>query len=52
VVLEDVPEKPKAYIALTAEAVELAQHSSDAGVIGATKRVDAQPHRACHRPPR
>lgn len=32
----------KEYIELTAEAVELAQHSIDAGVIGATKRVDAQ----------
>ena len=41
-VLEDIPETHKEYIELTAEAVELAQHYIDAGVIGATKRVDAQ----------
>jgi hypothetical protein len=41
-VLEDISEKHKEYIELAAEAVELAQHYIDAGVIGATKRVDAQ----------
>src|SRR6267142_541728 len=41
-VLEDIPEEHKEYSELTAEAVDLAQHYIDAGVISATKRVDAQ----------
>jgi predicted nucleic acid-binding protein len=41
-VIEDISEEHKEYIELTAEAVELAQHYIEAGVIGATKRVDAQ----------
>jgi len=41
-VLEDIPETHKESIELNAEAVELAQHYIDAGVIGAIKRVDAQ----------
>jgi hypothetical protein len=41
-VIEDISEEHKEYIELTAEAVELAQHYIEAGVIEATKRVDAQ----------
>jgi hypothetical protein len=41
-VLAEIPEAHKEYIELTAEAVDLAQRYIDAGVIGATKRVDAQ----------
>jgi hypothetical protein len=41
-VLEDLPEEHKEYIELTEEATELAQRYISAGVIGATKQVDAQ----------
>lgn len=41
-VLEEVPEAHREYVELTEEATILAQQYIDAGVIGATKRVDAQ----------
>jgi hypothetical protein len=41
-VLDDIPEGHQEHIELTEEAVELAEHYISAGVLGATKRVDAQ----------
>jgi len=41
-VREEVPEGHREYVELTEEATGLAQRYSDAGGIGAAKRVDAQ----------
>ena len=41
-VLEEVPAEHREYVELTEEAAILAQRYIDAGVIVATKRVDAQ----------